>query len=144
MTQQKWRVEVFDGGNFARFYRRLGDAERAVADAAIYNVLAPLGMDICASDWGKSLGKGLYELRIRRNLGTILREHGTPEALELVPKRWLRKRVLLRIYCTFHGERVVLLLGGYNKLREPSRKQEQKEIAAAREALSVWRDEKRA
>ena len=139
MVSQSWRVEVFDDGNFARFYKQLNEAERAVTDAAIQYVLAPLGIDICANEWGKNLGQGLYELRIRRDVETILREYGPRGASDEIPKRWRKKRVLIRVYCTFHGERIVLLLGGYNKLRGPSRKQEQREIQAARAALAAWK-----
>lgn len=139
MVQQSWSVEVFDGGNFARFYKRLNEAERAVTDAAIEHVLAPIGIDICVTEWGKNLGRGLYELRIRRDIETILREHGSAQSVAEVPTRLRKKRVLIRVYCTFHGDKIVLLLGGYNKLRSPSRKQEQKEIRAARAALAAWK-----
>lgn len=139
LVEQAWSIEVFDGGNFARFYKRLDEAERAVTDAAIEHVLASLGIEICATEWGKSLGKGLYELRIRRDLGTILQEYGPPDLGDEIPQGWRKKRVLIRVYCTFYGRKVVLLLGGYNKLRNPSRKQEQKEIRAARAALDAWR-----
>lgn len=141
MAEPTWSIEVFDGGNFARFYSRLDEAERTVVEVAIEHVLAPLGIDICASEWGKNLGQGLFELRIRRDIETILREFGAAERVGKVPKRWRRKRVLIRVYCTFYGQRIVLLLGGYNKLRDPSRKQEQKEIRAARSVLSAWKRE---
>ena len=144
MVERNWHVEVYDGGNFASFYKRLDEAERAVTDAAIQHVLAPIGIDICASEWGENLGNGLYELRIRRNLETLLREYGTGDAVESVPRRWRNKRVLIRVYCTFHGDRAVLLVGGYNKLRAPSQKQEQKEIRAARAALKKWKAEESA
>ena len=68
-------------------------------------------------------------------------QQGAAERVGEVPKRWRRKRVLIRVYCTFYGQRIVLLLGGYNKLRDPSRKQEQKEIRAARSVLSAWKRE---
>ncbi|OFO35300.1 hypothetical protein HMPREF2736_11375 [Corynebacterium sp. HMSC036E10] len=141
LAEPTWSIEVFDGGNFARFYSRLDEAERTVVEVAIEHVLAPLGIDICASEWGKNLGQGLFELRIRRDIETILREFGAAERVGEVPKRWRRKRVLIRVYCTFYGQRIVLLLGGYNKLRDPSRKQEQKEIRAARSVLSAWKRE---
>lgn len=141
LAEPTWSIEVFGGGNFARFYSRLDEAERTVVEVAIEHVLAPLGIDICASEWGKNLGQGLFELRIRRDIETILREFGAAERVGEVPKRWRRKRVLIRVYCTFYGQRIVLLLGGYNKLRDPSRKQEQKEIRAARSVLSAWKRE---
>ena len=142
-STRQWKIEIYDGGNFSRFFDRIGDAERAVVQAAIEHVLGQKGIDICAGEWGKNLGHGLYELRIRRNLETLLREYGPPDALHRVPKGWLKKRILVRIYCTFYGDKIVLLLGGFNKLRHPSPKQEQKEIKAARAALNHWRMERR-
>lgn len=59
MVERNWHVEVYDGGNFASFYKRLDEAERAVTDAAIQHVLAPIGIDICASEWGK-ISKMVY------------------------------------------------------------------------------------
>ena len=92
LAEPTWSIEVFDGGNFARFYSRLDEAERTVVEVAIEHVLAPLGIDICASEWGKNLGQGLFELRIRRDIETILREFGAAERVGEVPKRWRRKR----------------------------------------------------
>lgn len=143
MTTQQWKIEIYGGGNFPKFFDRIGDAERAVVQAAIEHVLVPKGIDICSGEWGKNLGHGLYELRIRRTLETLLREHGHPGAISRVPNSWLKKRILLRIYCTFYGDKIILLLGGYNKLRNPSVKQEQKEIKAARAAMSRWRAEQK-
>ena len=53
------------------------------------------------------------------------------------------RRVLLRVFCTFHGDRVVLLLGGYDKGRDPSDKRQQKEIARARKLLKQWQEDQR-
>lgn len=72
MTTQQWKIEIYDGGNFPKFFDRIGDAERAVVQAAIEHVLVPKGIDICSGEWGKNLGQGLYELRIRRTLETLL------------------------------------------------------------------------
>jgi hypothetical protein len=46
-----------------------------------------------------------------------------------------RKDVLLRIFCHAYGDRVVLLLGGYDKGVAPSSRQQAKEIETARSRL---------
>ena len=58
MDNSTWQIEIFNEGNFARFFKRLDEAERAVVDAAIQHVLVPLGIDICASEWGEELRPG--------------------------------------------------------------------------------------
>jgi len=62
-----WTVEVA-GDDFERFMRKLPEYEQAVVDAAIRHVLAVEGIGICDSEWGKALGAGRYEFRVRRSL----------------------------------------------------------------------------
>ena len=104
-------------------------------------MLEPFGIDICQSEWGKSLGHGLYEFRIRKSLRTILNEF-TPSSLPTLEDLPENRKVLLRVFCTFHGTRIVLLLGGYNKKKDPSERRQAKEITAARKALKEWRSRK--
>lgn len=97
-------------------------------------------MDVLATEWGKPLGQGLAEFRVRRSLEAIFRE-----ACASVPDdvAGSDRRVLLRVFCAFHGDRVVLLLGGYDKGRDPSGKRQQKEIARARKVLKQWQEDQR-
>ena len=135
-----WTIELSDDGNFERFFKRLDDVDQAIVRAAIENFLRPLGNEICSTEWGKNLGQGLYEFRIRRNLETILREYGPEGGVEKVfPRSLLKRRPLIRVFCTFHGDKVVLLLGGYNKLKDPSKRKQNQEIKKARKALTRWR-----
>jgi len=132
----QWTVEYDTDGDFARFVARLGDYERAVLVAAIEKVLSRYGLDICQSEWGRPLKGGLYEFRIRRSLRTILNEYGSEASpsVRVLPDR----PVLLRVFCTFYGSRVVLLLGGYDKKKDPSERRQAREIKRARRALHEW------
>ena len=66
VSTMTWSVE-YDGDAFERFFVSLPDYEQAVVGTAITHVLAIHGIDVCAGEWGKPLGKGLYEFRIRRS-----------------------------------------------------------------------------
>ena len=44
-------------------------------------------------------------------------------------------RILPRVFCHAYGERIVLLLGGYDKGADPGRRKQQREIARARARL---------
>ena len=134
-----WRIE-YEGRSFERFFLALPGYEQAVLQAAIEHVLARDGMDVLATEWGKPLGQGLAEFRVRRSLETIFREAGASVPDDVVG---CDRRVLLRVFCTFHGDRVVLLLGGYDKGRDPSDKRQQKEIARARKLLKQWQEDQR-
>ena len=104
----------------------------------IENILTPLGINICQTEWGKALGQGLYEIRIRhsvKNLKNLARNSGS----ELALNAGENSPVLLRVFCTFHGKKIVLLLGGYNKQRDSSKKLQETEIKRARKALKAWK-----
>jgi len=49
------------------------------------------------------------------------------------------ERILLRVFCHAHGDRLILLLGGYDKGADPSAKRQQREITEARRRLSDYR-----
>jgi hypothetical protein len=47
------------------------------------------------------------------------------------------------VFVHFHGSRVVLLLGGYDKGKDPSERRQRREIAQARKCLADWRRRQR-
>jgi hypothetical protein len=44
----------------------------------------------------------------------------------------------LRVFCHAHGQKLILLLGAYDKAKDASAKRQEREIAAARARLSEW------
>ena len=129
-----WSIE-YEGDAFERFLFALPAYEQAVLVAAIEIVLKADGIDICASEWGRPLGEGLYEFRIRKSLRTILAgaDRGTLEGMDA------DRPVLLRVFCTFYGDKIVLLYHGYNKRTDPSQSRQRREIAKARKLHSRWK-----
>jgi hypothetical protein len=47
--------------------------------------------------------------------------------------------ILLRVFFHPHGDKLLLLLGGYDKGRDPSAKRRQTEIKVAHQRLTAWR-----
>lgn len=131
-----WTIETETP--FDEFYNGLEEYKQAVLRAAVETVLQEHGIDICSSGWGKSLGEGLYEFRVRKSLKSIL----SAANLE-VPDSFAApdRTVLLRVFCTFHGKRIVLLLNGYDKERDSSAKRQNREIAAARKQMKAWKEQ---
>ena len=76
---------------------------------------------VCATDYGKHLGKGLFEFRLRRSVEEV------------------GERILLRVFCHAYGNKVVLLLVGYDKGADSSARRQDDEIALARRRLADWR-----
>lgn len=132
-----WTVEVF-GNSFPNFLASLSPYEQSVVIAAVRNVLSVEGIGICSGEWGKPLGGGLYEFRIRKSLHAI--EARLPADERIEDSRQSQHPVLIRIFCSFHGDRIVVLHHGYNKQRDPSEKRQQREIRHARKILREWKE----
>ena len=104
----------------------------------MHEVLAHEGIGVCESEFGKSIGEGLYEFRLRHDPDEILsRKSQIRRAADRVSGR--SEKILLRVFFHPHGDKLILLLGGYDKGRFPSRKRQEKEIATARKRLTAWR-----
>jgi len=134
-----WSVE-YEGDAFERFLLSLPSYEQAVLIAAIEHVLQVYGIDICSGEWGKPLGNGLYEFRARKPLSTILRSAG----LEAPQEAHSHRSTLLRVFCTFYGDKIVLIYHGYNKKADPSEKRQRREIAKARKLHERWKGQRHA
>ena len=140
VAEAEWTVE-YEDDRFEKFFDSLPAYEQAVLTAAIEHVLTVHGIDICAGEWGKPLGDGLFEFRVRRPLPAILSEAGAAKPPDLAGSD---RQVLLRVFCTFHGDRIVLLYSGYDKKRDPSARRQQREIKRARKAHAQWKRGRRA
>ena len=122
----------------AVFIDKLEPHKRAALLAALQEILARQGKDVCNTEYGKNLGKGLYEFRLRHTYDEIVAQH--PDAVGVPPpSRDRYADVLLRVFFHPHGDKLVLLLSGYNKGRQPSRKRQDKEIKRARRFLADYR-----
>lgn len=86
---------------------------------------------MCGTEWGKQLGDGLFEFRIRHTSSEIARMQAEP-----VAGGKPAEKVLLRVFCHAYGAKVVLLLNGYDKGGDPSERRQQREIALARKRLT--------
>ena len=52
--------------------------------------------------------------------------------------------VLLRVFFTAYGERIVLLLGGYDKGADPGKRRQEREIDVARKRLTAFKAQRAA
>ena len=127
-----WSPDVFRGSDgaipFEQFVGSLPDFKFAALDAAIDRVLSVRGMALMHTEWLKALGEGLHEFRVRHDADEIAHMFGGDPPRRASPGG----RILLRVFIHFHGEKAILLLGGYDKGKDPSDRRQQREIAAAR------------
>lgn len=117
--------------------RSLTLTKKQVLGTAMREVLQELGLDVCGSEFGRQLGQGLFEFRLRQKAGDVRRSKG--KGRRLPPES-----ILLRVFCHAYGDRVVLLLGAYDKGEDPSPKRQAREIETARSRLKQWKARRKA
>jgi hypothetical protein len=106
----------------------LTPTKRRALGHAMNEVLQRLGVGVCATEFGKQLGGGLFEFRLRRDLRELAPVGETDSG-----------KILLRVFCHAHGKRLILLVGGYDKGEHPSLRRQNAEITLARARLRDWR-----
>jgi len=112
----------------------LSPTQRRAIGVAMTEILQAEGIGVCRTGHGKQLGDGLFEFRLRHDAAEILRSVGKDPRPEPGDER-----ILLRVFCHAHGDRIVLLLGGYDKGADPTRRRQQREIAEAHRRLADFR-----
>ena len=141
MTKPPYTLEFYEdpttGAEPVRQWMReeLTPYQRRALGVALFEVLQRYGVDVCVGEYGKALGGGLFEFRLRHDADEIIAIHtkGTPIGESDVGK------ILLRIFCHAHGDRLVLLLGAYDKAAGPGDRRQTREIKVARKRLSEYR-----
>jgi hypothetical protein len=135
-----WTTELYEAESGAspitKWLDKLGPVQFAAINAAITHVLEPHGIDLVRTEWLKALGGGLHEFRVRHTAKEIVAMFA---GADLPVPAEAHGRVLLRVFVHFHGARVILLVNGYDKGRDPSTKRQHREIAGARRLLRAWR-----
>lgn len=138
-----WSAEFYEDANgdepCRKWIEKLTGSKRDAVAVALSEVLERLGPEVCQSEWGKALGQGLYEFRIRHSAEeTAAMFAGGPRG----PKK--REAIVLRVFFHPYGRKVILLLGGYDKGKDLSESRQQREIATARRRLGDFHDQQRA
>ncbi len=126
-----YRLEFYEDENGDAPVRRwlreeLTLAKRQALGYAMQVVLQHLGVAVCGTEFGRQLGGGLFEFRLRSDLRDRVRpgEQGG--------------RFLFRVFCHARGDRLILLLAAYDKGEDPSPRRQNAEIALARARLRDW------
>jgi hypothetical protein len=120
-----WTPEPFEADEgtipFQRFIDDLRDFKFVAPDAAIGRVLSVRGIDLVGTEWLQV--EGLHEFRVRHDAEEIARMFGG-EAPEVAGQP---EKVLLRVFVHFYGEKVIPLLGGYDKGDDPKARRQQRD-----------------
>jgi hypothetical protein len=119
----------------------LSREKRIALETAIELVLAHRGLDVVETEFGKALGGGLYEFRVRWSAEEVASKAGAVLAEPVAET----EAILLRLFFCTAGRKIILLLSGYDKAKNPGDRRQDKEIVGARKLLTAHREaEKRA
>lgn len=116
---------------------RLSPTKRRAITMALTHILAVHGIAVCGTEFGRHLGHGLFEFRLRYDEAVLRRRLLIPAGAEPIPIH--HDSVLLRVFCHAHGAHRILLLHGYDKGGDPSARRQSREIRIARQRLSDFR-----
>lgn len=133
-----WQIEFYEDKNgkcpVLIWMENLSDEKFAAVERANKNILAAQGIHLVSSSWLKALGDGLYEFRIKHNASEI---EGMYKAKNKKPPRY-KSSILIREFVAFEKGKIIILLGAYDKGRDPSKKTQQNQIQKARKRLKDW------
>jgi len=117
----------------------LAPQKRIALEEAIRLVLARRGLAVVETEFGKALGGGLYEFRLRWSAAEVQRKvEGV--AGETAAKA---EKIMLRVFFCTSGRKIILLLSGYDKARDPGKTRQGREIAQARKLLTAHEEAER-
>jgi len=111
--------------------------QRRSIGIAMSEILEVNGINVCDTEYGKNLGQGLFEFRLRHGADDIAAMFTTK-----TPDERDKEPILLRVYCHAYGNKIVLLLAGYDKHADPSKKRENDEIKLARKRLTEFKQQR--
>lgn len=135
----KWNIEFYEDAQGRRPVEKwmdgLSDQKAESVSVALNEVLSVNGLNLASSAWLMPLKGGLYEFRIRHSASEI-------QAMYKVANRRLIvgvEAILLRIFVTFEGVQVIVLLGAYDKGKNNKQSFQQAQIELARKRLRDWK-----
>jgi hypothetical protein len=143
--RDEWDLEFHQDENghepCREWMQGLSREKRLALETALEHVLAVRGLDVVRSEFGKALGQGLYEFRLRWSAEEVASKVG----VVLAQPATETEQILLRVFFCTSGRKRILLLSGYDKAKDTSDRREDREIAAARKRRTAHQEgEKRA
>ena len=142
-----WRIEFYEDEAGHKpvlewIKYELTPTKRRALGTAMRRVLQVHGPAINRTAWGRPMAPGIFEFRVRMSGKQVVNLEAEVHGVTVDDaRRRFRlnpsEEILLRVFCATHGERIVLLLHGYDKGEDPSKRRQQREIEEARRRLAA-------
>lgn len=127
-----WELRLADVSGFARFVKSLTPIKQRTLEASIDKILLIHGLELVDGDLIKNLGGGLYEYRVGPTTTRMMNKAGESG-------KETHQKIALRVFLSFEGSRLIVILGSYDKGANDSKSRQQSEIAQSRRLLRSWR-----
>src|SRR5713226_1992178 len=125
-----------------RWLQQLDPVEAYALGSALDGLLQQSGPLLCVlrPQYASSLGGGLYEFRFQDLTEDLLRQLGKKPRLAMLNTT---TQVLFRVFFHPYGNKVILLLGAYDKAKHSSPTYQNAQIRLARKRLADWQARQR-
>ncbi len=139
MARAPYSLEFFEDENgdepVLRWLRGLSPRKRRAMGVALFEILQHEGPYVVGTNFGKPIGGGIFEFRLDQDSAEILARKGKRAR----PEKSEPAKILLRVFCHAHGNKIILLLAGYDKGERPTARHQQEQIQLAKERLKSWK-----
>ena len=115
--------------SFRKQVDRMRPEIQLIVRLALTEILAKEGLSLARTSWLRFVGEGVWEFRIGRSFKAVYSKAGIEEY-----SHNSNLKVLLRIFCSFDDNRI-LLFGCYDKQRHSDGRRQANAIRAAKEEL---------
>ena len=134
-SPKRWTLVYADGEKFKKTIASMTEPVQVLLKVALEELLLNHGIDLASESWLKSLGQGLWELRVGPTTSAAMSRTGVRD-LKVVP----HANMLLRIFCAFEGRQIVVILSLYDKGANNSKTEQRRQIDRARRLLRDFKN----
>ena len=134
-SPKRWTLVYVDGQKFKKTVASLPQPVQVVLKVALEELLEIHGIDLASEPWLKPLGKGLWEFRVGPTTSAVM-----SRAAVIDSSAEPHMKTLLRIFCAFEGQRIVVVLSMYDKGANDSKTDQQRQIERARRLLREFKN----
>jgi hypothetical protein len=140
-----WTIEFYEDEHgrkpvLAWIKDDLSPTKRRALGTAMRQILQRHGTGVCSTAWGAPVAPGIMEFRLRMRGEQVINNEADVHGIdpETAQERFgldASEDILLRVFFTARGEKLILLLHGYDKGESPGKKHQNTQIQEAKERL---------
>jgi len=133
-----YRIEFAYPHAFAAGLKKLPNHVSDAVQLAIREILTIKGLELAETEWLKKVSGSVWELRVGKTTTAVYSKAGIEKPMGIN-----HTKILVRVFCSFQGGKLIVLLSAYDKKSDDSPSRQREEIAKANRILSKWIENRR-